>query len=146
MTDPVLALLADSTPLANALASGPITLIHGDLATVNMAFEGDDLVLIDWAMPAAAPGMLDVSRFLAGCASVIEPSREEFLAAYADAAGPAYDERSKRLALLASLAWLGWNKALDAAEHPDLAIRERERQDLDWWVDAARNTLDRGDL
>ncbi len=146
VAEPVMTLLTDSSSLANALSAGPVTLIHGDLATVNMAFEGDDLVLIDWAMPTAAPGMLDIARFLAGCASVVEPSREEFLAAYADAAGPAYDERSKRLALLAALAWLGWNKALDAAEHPDLAIRAREQQDLDWWVTAARITLDSGDL
>ena len=76
--------------------------------------------------------------------SVVEPSREEVLAAYALAAGPAYDERSMRLALLSGLVWLGWNKALDAAEHPDPAIRERERKDLDWWVRQARTTLDCG--
>lgn len=146
VTEPVMALLADSSNLATALLECPVTLIHGDLATVNMAFEGDDLVLIDWAMPTNAPGMLDIARFLAGCASVIEPSREQFLAAYAEAAGPAYDERAKRLALLAALAWLGWNKALDAAEHPDPAIRAREQHDLDWWVTAARITLERGDL
>ena len=120
---PVLGLLDDARPLAAALASGPVTLTHGDAATVNMAFEGDDLVLLDWAMPTAAPGALDVARFLAGCASVVEPSREELLAAYQRAAGPAADERSVRLALLSGLVWLGWNKALDAAEHPDPAIR-----------------------
>jgi hypothetical protein len=36
------------------------------------------------------------------------------------------------------------NKALDAAEHPDLVVRARERQDLDWWVRQARWTLDAG--
>ena len=56
--------------------------------------------------------------------------------------GPACDERSMRLALLAGLVWLGWNKALDAAEHPDPAIRARETADLDWWVRAARTTLE----
>jgi hypothetical protein len=34
------------------------------------------------------------------------------------AAGPAYDRTAMRLSLLASLVWLGWNKDLDAAEHP----------------------------
>ena len=38
--------------------AGPMTMNHGDLATVNMAIEGDTLVLIDWAMPTAAPGAL----------------------------------------------------------------------------------------
>jgi len=144
VTGPVMVLLADPTRLADALDEGPVTLCHGDLATVNMAFEGDDLVLLDWAMPTVAPGALDIARFLAGCSSVVEPSREEVLVAYADAAGPAYDERSMRLALLAGLVWLGWNKALDAAENPDLEVRERERQDLDWWVREARTTLQDG--
>jgi len=141
---PVLELLDDVRPLVVALASGPVTLTHGDAATVNMAFDGEDLVLLDWAMPTAAPGALDVARFLAGCSSVVEPSREELLAAYRRAAGPAADERSVQLALLSGLVWLGWNKALDAAEHPDPAIRRREQADLDWWVRAARTALERG--
>jgi thiamine kinase-like enzyme len=117
---------------------------HGDLATVNMALEGDRLVLIDWAMPTAAPGALDVARFIAGCASVVDCSREELMDAYRRAAGPAYDDRSMRLALLSGLMWLGWNKALDAAEHPDPATRARERDDLDWWVRRARDALEMG--
>jgi hypothetical protein len=36
----VLALAAETAPLAKALAAQPTTLVHGDLATVNMAFEG----------------------------------------------------------------------------------------------------------
>jgi hypothetical protein len=143
VADPVLAVLADIRPYAAALVSaGPITLVHGDLATVNMGFDGDDLVLLDWAMPVAAPGPLDVSRFIAGCASVVELTREEMLAAYRDAAGPAYDETAMRLSLLFGLVWLGWNKALDAVEHPDPATRARERDDLDWWVAQARTTLE----
>lgn len=144
VADPVLALLDDVRPLADALAAGPLTMAHGDAATVNMAVEGDDLVLIDWAMPTAAPGALDVARFVAGCASVVEPSREELLAAYQRAAGPACDETTLRLALLSGLVWLGWNKALDAAAHPDPATRQREKADLDWWVRQARTTLENG--
>jgi hypothetical protein len=146
VADPVFALLDDTTPLRRALEDGPVTLNHGDLATVNMAIEGDSLVLIDWAMPTAAPGALDVARFVAGCASVVELGREEILAAYRDAAGPAYDARSERLSLLAGTLWLGWNKALDAAEHPDPEIRVRERADLDWWVRQSRTALEEGVL
>lgn len=141
---PVLGLLDDITPLADALAQGPLTLCHADLATVNMAIEKDVLVLIDWAMPTAAPGSLDITRFVAGCSSVVETSREDLLAHYARAAGPAYDETSMNLSLLAALVWLGWNKALDACEHPDPAVRRRERDDLAWWVDRARATLESG--
>jgi hypothetical protein len=141
---PVLRLLDDIDPLTRALQSRPVTLTHGDLAVVNMAVELDDLVLIDWAMPTAAPGALDIARFIAGCASVVDLSREEMLAVYEQAAGPAYDETAMRLGMLASLTWLGWNKALDAAEHPDPAIRAREQSDLDWWVAEARTTLESG--
>jgi aminoglycoside phosphotransferase (APT) family kinase protein len=143
---PVLGLLEDSAPLAAALTARPCTLAHGDLATVNMAFEGDDLVLLDWAMPTAAPGALDVARFVAGCSSVVGLGREELITAYRQAAGPAYDDVAMRLALLASLVWLGWNKALDATENPDPAIRARERADLAWWVREARVTLESGAL
>ena len=61
VSEAVFALLDDVTPLRCALENGPVTMTHGDLATVNMAIEGDTLVLIDWAMPTAAPGSLDVA-------------------------------------------------------------------------------------
>jgi len=146
VADAVFTLLEDVTPLRCALEDGPVTMTHGDLATVNMAIEGDTLVLIDWAMPTAAPGSLDVARFIAGCASVVELSREDLLTAYCDAAGPAYDERCADLSLLAATLWLGWNKALDAVENPDTKTRARERADLDWWIGRARATLEEGAL
>jgi thiamine kinase-like enzyme len=144
VAEEVFALLEGIRPLQRALEAGPVTMTHGDLATVNMAVEGDTLALIDWAMPTGAPGSLDVARFLAGCASVCDLGREELIAAYRRHAGPAYDERSMALSLLSALLWLGWNKALDAVEHPDLLIRARERADLDWWVARARSALERG--
>lgn len=137
-------LLADPQPLADALRSRPTTLVHGDLATVNMAFCDGELTLLDWAMPAAAPGAIDIARFVAGCSSVVDTSREQIIADYAEAAGPAYDETAMRLSLFGALCWLGWNKALDAAEHPDPVVRAREQQDLDWWLQQARLTLDAG--
>jgi hypothetical protein len=141
VVDPVFALLADPRPLADALQSRPTTLIHGDLATVNMAFSESRLTLLDWAMPAAASGAVDIARFVAGCSSVVDISREQIIADYAEAAGPAYDEIAMRLSLLSALCWLGWNKALDAAGHPDPAVRAREQQDLEWWIRQARQTL-----
>lgn len=141
---PVFSLLDDVTPLVKALAKGPTTLLHADLATVNMALEKDVLVLIDWSMATTGPGAIDLTRFVAGCSSVVGVEKDEILACYARAAGPAYDERSMGLALLAGLLWLGWNKALDAYEHPDLAVRRRERDDLGWWVSKARAVLSSG--
>jgi hypothetical protein len=146
ISEAVFGLLDDIGPLRSALEDGPVTMTHGDLATVNMAIESDTLVLIDWAKPSAAPGSVDVARFIAGCASVVDCSREDLIDAYRRAAGPAYDERSMHLALLSALLWLGWNKALDAAEHPDPQIRARERADLDWWIERARIALEIGAL
>jgi len=144
VVEPVFAMLADPQPLAEALQARPTTLVHGDLATVNMAVRDGELILLDWAMPAAAPGALDIARFVAGCSSVVDASREQIIADYAAVEGPAYDEIAMRLSLLSALVWLGWNKALDAAEHPDPVVRAREQRDLDWWLGQARLTLGAG--
>jgi hypothetical protein len=144
VSGPVLDLLSRPGPLVSALRRCPCTLVHGDFATVNLAVEPDVLVLLDWSMSTQAPGAIDVARFIAGCSSVVDLSRDEVIEAYADAAGPAFHEPAMRLALLGGAMWLGWNKALDAHEHPDAAVREREREDLDWWVRQARTTLRSG--
>jgi len=144
VSEAVFALHLDATPLSAALSAGPVTLAHGDLATVNMAFEGDRLILLDWAMPVAAPGAVDVARFLVGCAHVVDLHPDELVDLYRRAAGPAYDEGSMQLALLSALCWLGWNKALDIVESEDAAVRERERSSLAWWVKKARTSLETG--
>ena len=144
VAEPALGLLDDLRPLERALAARPATLVHGDLATVNMALEGPQLTLLDWSMPTAAPGAMDLARFVAGCSSVVDGTREELLEGYRLAAGEAYDGPALDLALLAALLWLGWNKALDATEHPDPVVRAREREDLRWWVDRTRRALEAG--
>ena len=144
VAETVFALHADVRPLADALLGGPVTLAHGDLATVNMAFEDERLILLDWAVPVAAPGAIDVARLLVGCAHVIDLHPDEVIAHYRRAAGPAYDDESMRLALLSALCWLGWNKVLDIVESPDEAVCERERASLAWWVEQARKTIERG--
>ena len=146
VSEAVFALHADAEPLAEALTGGPVTLAHGDLATVNLAFEGERLILLDWALPVAAPGAYDVARFLVTCAHVVDPDPDEVIAVYREAAGAAYDDSSMRLALLSALCWLGWNKTLDLVESHDEAVRHRERVSLDWWVQQARTTLENGAL
>ena len=137
----VLDLAQDSAPLTRALQVRPMTMIHADLATVNMAFEADHLTLIDWGMAAAGPGAVDIGRFLAGCAHVLDVDLDTFVAMYREEAADVYDEQATRLGLLSGLVWLGWNKALDIVEHPDEAIREREKAALPWWLDRAREAL-----
>ena len=146
VSEAVFALHGDVRPLADALRAGPATLAHGDLATVNMAFEHDRLVLLDWAMPVAAPGAVDVAGFLVGCAHVVDVHPDDVIDHYRRAAGPAYDERAMQVALLSALCWLGWNKALDIVESEDEAVRRRERASLAWWVAQARTAIGRGAL
>lgn len=140
----VLELALDPRPLQKAYEALEPTLLHGDLATVNMAIEDELLVLIDWGVACAAPGAVDIGRFLAGCAHVLDVTADEFLAIYREEAGELYDARAVDLGLLGGLVWLGWNKALDIAESPEPAVRERERTALGWWLDRARTALDAG--
>jgi hypothetical protein len=155
----VLALAQDTAPLTTACLALPSTLLHGDLATVNMAFEPGRpgcLTLIDWGLAAVGPGEVDIGRLLAGCAHLFGPvgGRPESATIVArldglvdlqrQAAGAAHDEAALRLGLLAGLTWLGWNKALDIVEHPDPAVRERERVALPWWLHRAEQAFETG--
>ena len=146
--DRVLALAQDTAPLTGACRTLPSTLLHGDLATVNMAFEPDRpgcLTLIDWGVAAAGPAELDIGRLLAGCAHLFGAAGlDDLVALHREAAGAAYDDATMRLGLLAGIVWLGWNKALDIVEHPDPAVRERERAALPWWLHQAELALGTG--
>jgi hypothetical protein len=154
----VLALAQDTAPLTAACRELPATLLHGDLATVNMAFQADRpgcLTLIDWGLAAAGPAELDIGRLLAGCAQLFGPVGRDpsstivarldgLVALQREVAGAAYDDDAMRLGLLSGLCWLGWNKALDIVEHPDPAVRERERAALPWWLRQAELALETG--
>ncbi len=144
----VLALGQDSAPLAEACQSLPATLLHGDLATVNMAFEADQpgcLTLIDWGTVTAGPAEVDVGRLLAGCGHLFgSATLDDLVALQREVAGEAYDQAALHLGLLAGIAWLGWNKALDIVEHPDPTVRARERAALRWWLDQAALAFDSG--
>lgn len=140
----VLALSQDGAPLVRALRGRTPTLLHGDVATVNLALEPDGLTLFDWGLATVGPAEMDVARLLVGCAHTFDLSFEEFLALQREVAGVDHDEASLELALLAALTWLGWNKALDIVEHPDEGVRARERAGLDWWLAQAGRAFERG--
>ncbi|MGH9084069.1 MAG: phosphotransferase [Acidimicrobiales bacterium] len=137
----VRALHDDPSPLVAAMREGPTTLVHADLWPVNLALEHDRVVLLDWAIATDGPPALDLAVFLTGSAAHVEPSREELIDGFR-ARSPVTDDRAMRLALLFGLLDLGWNKALDATEHEDPAIRDRELADLRWWQERARDALD----
>ena len=137
----------------------PTTLLHGDLATVNMAFEPDRpgcLTLIDWGLAAAGPAELDIGRLLAGCAHLFGPvgrrggARRSWpgstTSSPCSARSPARRTTTPPCGWVCSpgITWLGWNKALDIVEHPDPAVRERERVALPWWLRQAELALETG--
>jgi hypothetical protein len=157
--DRVLALAQDTAPLTTACLALPTTLLHGDLATVNMAFEPDRpgcLTLIDWGLATVGPAEVDIGRLLAGCAHLFGPATpgedsttivqrlDDLVGLQREAAGRAHDPAALRLGLLTGLTWLGWNKALDIVEHPEPAVRARERAALVWWLQQAELALERG--
>lgn len=140
----VLRLLDDPAPLVAALAARPSSLLHGDAWFVNAALEPDRVTLIDWAIATWAPPALECTTFMVGAMSNVEASHDEILDDFRELSGDAHDEVALRLAFLATLCDFGWNKALDAAEHPDPAKRSAEAAELAWWCARARETLDAG--
>lgn len=142
VADAVSAIHDDARPLAAALTARGTTLVHGDLWLVNAAFEGDEVVLLDWGLATEAPGAVEFATFLMG-ASGVAASRDDLLDDIRAASADRHDETALRLALLASVADLAWNKALDATGDDD-AVRARETAELGWWVDQARHALDLG--
>ena len=78
-------------------------------------------------------------------ASAAAASRDDLVDDVRRIRGSQHDEIALRLALLAAVADLGSNKALDATEHSDSSIRRTaETAELSWWVQAARSGLDAG--
>ena len=102
--------------------------------------------MFDWGVATIGPAEMDVARLLVGSAHILEVTFDEFTAIQREVAGADHDEGSLLLSLLAAIAWLGWNKALDIVEHPDEAVRERERQGLNWWLGQARLAFETGDI
>ncbi|MGH8994119.1 MAG: hypothetical protein ACRDZ7_21630 [Acidimicrobiia bacterium] len=143
VADAVAALHRDPAPLVRALTARGTTLVHGDLWLVNAAFEPGRVTLLDWNLATEAPGAFDFTTFLMG-ASGVGATSDELLDDVRAAQGDRHDETALRLALLASVVDLGWNKALDAADHDDADIRARAAAELAWWADQARRTLDLG--
>lgn len=139
--DAVARLHADWTPLTTELDRRPATLLHGDGWLVNLALEPGAVTLLDWSMATWGPPLLDFAIFLTGAFTQVDASPEQLVADVRSAAGLDADEVD--LMLLCGLMELGWNKALDAAEHPDPAVRAREEAELRWWLEKARPALTR---
>jgi hypothetical protein len=143
VADGILAILERPSLLAEQLEARPCTLVHGDLKLANLGFGDDRVVMLDWgSWTGFAPPAVELAWYIAVNWSRIDASREQVIEDFRSLAAERFDETALRLGLVGGLVQLGWNKALDAATHPDEALRRREQADLDWWVARAREAFE----
>ena len=139
-------LQADPTPLVAALDSCAQTLAHADLKAGNPAFDHahNQLILLDWGNSGRWPGALDLAWSLSVNAAKLPHGRADLLERYRvererlgvlPASGPAW-ERELALGLLGG-ALMSCALKIAGLDHPDPAVRERERAELDFWTGAA---------
>ena len=130
--DVVDALRRDPEPLVAAVATTPMTFVHGDwkLGNVGTARDGRT-ILIDWTYPGEAPPCYELAWYLALNSARLPATKEETVAEFRTALErhgvdtSAWYERQAALCLLGALVIFGWEKALgDDAE-------------LRWWCDRA---------
>lgn len=128
----VFALHDDPTPLVDALATTPRTLMHGDWKAGNLGRHPDGrTILLDWAMPGVAPPCLEITWYVCLNRARLPHTKEEALDAYRDALERhgidthSWWERQCALSLLGMLLLFGWEKAL--GEDDDSAT------ELAWW-------------
>ena len=132
--DRCLALAADPTPLAAAMADGPRTLVHGDWKFGNLGSWPDGkTVLLDWGWPGEAGPCVDLAWYLAVNCDRLPESKEDSIAAYRSSlerrgieTAPWWD-RHLELALLGGFIQLGWSKPGNPAE-------------LGWWTERTTPT------
>ncbi len=141
VTAAMYAILDDPLPLATELEKRPMTLIHGDLRLHNMGMNAERVILLDWEVVGNAPTSVEFAWYLIISATRIAATREEIIADFREVSGDHFDARALELGMTSALMCLGWNKAIDVVENPDLAIREQERADLAWWIARVRTAL-----
>jgi hypothetical protein len=141
VVEAVFAVHAHPERLAAELERHETTLIHGDLWLANIGLFPDRVVMLDWGLATQAPPAFEFTTSLTGNWSRIAATREELIDDFRAVRGERHDERALDLAFLATFCEYGWNKALDALEHPDAAVRARESSELAWWVRRVRRSL-----
>src|SRR5256885_8149222 len=81
--DHALALATDPTPLVDALAETPATLIHGDWKAGNLGSRPDGrTILLDWGWPGRAAPLVDLSWYLAVNCDRLPTSKEDTITAF----------------------------------------------------------------
>lgn len=141
------ALGADPSPLIDALARLPATLLHGDLKLANVGLDSDGMIdLVDWQMVSVAPVAVELGWFLVSNVASLPHQPADVLARYHDAL-LSRGERGREAAgdwhaqvacsILVGLLLRGWRKGTDAAADVVHASGVPAADDLAWWCDRA---------
>ena len=115
-------LLEDPSPLTEALARTPQTLVHGDWKLGNLGEREGQTIILDWDRCGRGPAALDLAWYLAVNCDRLPESKEAAIEFYRhrlehhwlETTG--WWEPQLQLALLGGLLQLGWAKTGDAAE------------------------------
>jgi hypothetical protein len=126
----VVPLLADPSPLVNALEALPASFLHGDWKMGNLGRHSDGrTVLVDWANPGAGPGVTELTWYLAinRARLPVGHTKNDAINTYRGAlehrgiATDAWWERALGLAFLGAFVQFGWEKVLG------------DDDELAWW-------------
>lgn len=134
---------SEPTPLVDALARLPSTLLHGDLKLANVGIEPDGTIdLVDWQMVSLAPVAVELGWFLVSNVASLPLQPDDVLARYHAALlerGPRGEEiagdwvAQTDCAILVGLLLRGWRKGADAEGGVVHASGVAAEDDLAWW-------------
>jgi hypothetical protein len=126
-----------TTPLSRL---GPVTLLHGDFRTSNLAIDRNRVIAIDWGLATVGPPVLEFASFLVRCSTQVRATHDELLDDLRALDRDAHNEDLLLLGLVFGVVEMGWRLAYDVALHPLPAARD----EFDWWIEAARDGLATG--
>jgi Phosphotransferase enzyme family len=114
--------------LTTALASTPVTFLHGDWKMGNLGSHPDGrTILLDWAYPGSGPACWDLCWYLALNRARLPESKESTVARFQAAleghgiATAGWFERQLDLCVVGAMVTFGWEKALG------------DETELRWW-------------
>jgi hypothetical protein len=145
VADAVAAIHADPASLADQLMAEGSTLIHGDLWAPNIGLAPGRVILLDWALACQAPAEMEYAFWVLWNCGFMNTTPDRLMKDVRTVAGERVGERRMLLSFLGEFVSgagaRGW--AWNSVNHVDPKRRRREREELDWWVDRARDALDR---
>jgi hypothetical protein len=126
-------LRADTRPLVDAVATTPLTFLHGDWKLGNLGLHDHGrVVLLDWTYCGEGPVCFELGWYLALNSARLPQTKEDAISTLRSAleskrvATDGWWERQLSLSLLGTLVIFGWEKALGSDD------------ELGWWCDRAR--------